>query len=448
MKSRTVVKPVTICRIVVVEFFSVLVCVFVNVAASAQGINYPVGNPTATSGAGNARTDPDNYFIRNNVAGMTEIAANDEEERSGNPGVTANSRWRMIGELQLATYRYSRDRILPGPTQGINSETRLGTGGGAGEVTYTGTDHRYAFGVGFYTIYGFQSKLKDPPQLGPFATFFDTRVASNDLGIGGAMRLNSKISVGGSFIIGRGFVNISLPNPQLAPLGIARQDQLDVSGFGAPGVSVGLYYRATEKIRFGINYKTRRNYNLNGTLATFVAVPGTGAIIPVEPDVLVKLKPPAVAEGGVEFKATKKLSVFADFRFYDYTATFQEIDVIDKQNGQLLFALHLDAFDVRSVRAGSIYALSDATKLDFGWAYTSNGIPAAAITPGTINLGGFDVSGGIGKKIGGIWLNIGVAGIFGLNRTIGPPENLTFPGKYGGRGAMLGIGVRWLKKAQ
>jgi hypothetical protein len=36
-------------------------------AAAAQGINYPVGNPTATSGAGNARTDPDNFFLRNNI---------------------------------------------------------------------------------------------------------------------------------------------------------------------------------------------------------------------------------------------------------------------------------------------------------------------------------------------------------------------------------------------
>jgi hypothetical protein len=149
-----------------------------------------------------------------------------------------------------------------------------------------------------------------------------------------------------------------------------------------------------------------------------------------------------VAEGGVEVKATSKLRVFADFRFYDYTATFQEIDVTDEQSGQVLFALHLDAYDVRSVRAGAIYAMSDATKLHFGWAYTSNGIPAAAITPGTINLGGFDISGGIGKRIGSCWLNIGAAAILGLNRTIGPPENATFAGKYGGRGAMLGMGVR------
>ncbi|MBO0721841.1 MAG: outer membrane protein transport protein [Blastocatellia bacterium] len=441
MNTSAVVKPATHEKVVI--GFLLLCLLALNREASAQGINYPVGNPTGTSGAGNARTDPDNLFIRNNVAGMTEIPVNDDEERSGSPAATSYGRWRLMTEIQLSTYRYSREHTLPEPVQGITSETRLGIGNGAGELTYISDGHRYAFGVGVYTIYGFQSKLEDPAQLGPFATFFDTRLASNDLGAGGAVRLNSKLSVGGTFIIGRGFIDISLPNPQLAPLGIARQDRLDVSAFGAPGASVGLHFRPTGRISFGINYKTRRNYDLDGSLATFVPLPTTGQIVPVNPRVIVKFKPPASAEGGVEVKATGKLRVFADFRFYDYTATFQEIDVRDKESGQLLFALHLDAFDVKSVRTGAIYALSDATKLHFGFAYTSNGIPDAAITPGTINLGGFDISGGIGKRIGSAWVNIAVAGILGLDRTIGPPENTAFAGKYTGRGALLGMGFRW-----
>ncbi|MBS1791744.1 MAG: hypothetical protein JST85_28810 [Acidobacteria bacterium] len=61
-----------------------------------------------------------------------------------------------------------------------------------------------------------------------------------------------------------------------------------------------------------------------------------------------------------------------------------------------------------------------------------------------MNVGGFDLSGGISQRLAdGYWLNIGVAGILGRERNIRPPENSTFPGDYGGRGAMLGIGVRW-----
>jgi long-subunit fatty acid transport protein len=413
--------------------------------AKAQVINMPVGIPVGTSGAGNARTDTDNFFLRNNVAGMTDIPFRNQ---NGQPGLSDEGQWRFNGSVSLATYLYRRKRFLPGPTQGITSETRLGAPvSPAGEFTYTRGDRKFAFGLGAYTIFGFQSKLKDPPALGPFATFFDTRVASNDFAVGGAMKLHRKLSVGGSFIFGRGFIDLARPNPTLAPLGIARQDRLDVDDIGAPGASVGLLYRPTARLSFGINYKTKRSYDLEGGLKTFVLVPGpSGAaqIIPLNTAVTVKLKPPAIAEGGFEVKATDKLFLFSDFRFYDYTADFQRIVVRTEESGQALVTLNLDAFDVRSFRTGGLYALNPATILQFGWAYTSRGLPDAAFSPGTINTGGFDFSGGVIRRImGDRWLNIGVAVILAQERRIGPPANPLFPGEYGGWGGVLGVGVRW-----
>jgi hypothetical protein len=65
----------------------------------AQGINFPVGIPVGTSGAGNARTDADNFFIRNNVAGMTDIPLSNQNGKQA-----ANGRWRFNGSLQLSTF--------------------------------------------------------------------------------------------------------------------------------------------------------------------------------------------------------------------------------------------------------------------------------------------------------------------------------------------------------
>ncbi len=399
------------------------------VVVRAQVINFPVGVPVGTSGAGNARTDTDNFFIRNNVAGMTEIPFRNQ---NGTQNLSANGQWRFNGSLQLATYLYRRERFLPGPTQGITSETRLGSPLGlASEFTYTRGDRKFAFGFGAYTIFGFQSKLKDPPALGPLATFFDTRVASNDFAAGAAVKLHRKMSVGGSFIFGRGFVDLAQPNPNLAPLGIVREDRLDVRSVGAPGISVGLLYSPTTRLSLGINYKTKRSYHLNGSLKTFALVQsplGVAQVVPVNASVTVNLKPPAIAESGFEIKATEKLRLFADFRFYDYTATFQEVVVRDRKSDQALFALKLDAFDVRSFRSGGLYALNDATILQFGWAYTNKGFPDAVISPGTINTGGFDFSGGVIRRtMDDLWLNISVAVILAQKRTIGPPANPLFP---------------------
>jgi|SoiMethySBSTD1v2_1073268.scaffolds.fasta_scaffold64026_2 Outer membrane protein transport protein (OMPP1/FadL/TodX) len=410
----------------------------------AQVINLPVGVPVGTSGAGNARTDEDNFFLRNNVAGLTDIPF----RNNGQTAPSDKGRWRFNGSLQLSTFLDRRERFLPGPAQGITTETRFGPPlNWASETTYTRGDRKFAFGWGSYIIFGFQSKLKDPSSLGPLATFFDTRVASNDWAFGVAMKLHRKLSVGGSFIIGRGFVNLARPNPTLAQLGIVRQDQLDVDSIGAPGASVGLLYRPTARLSFGINYKTKRSYNLEGGLKTFVLVPGpSGAaqIIPLNTAVTLKLKPPAIAEGGFEVMATDKLRLFSDFRFYDYTATFQQLVVRAEKSGQALVTLNLDAFDVRSFRTGALYTLNPDTILQFGWAYTSKGLPDAAFSPGTINTGGFDFTGGVIRRVmGDRWLNIGVAVILAQERRIGPPANPLFPGDYGGWGGVLAVGVRW-----
>src|SRR5262245_22743041 len=411
----------------------------------AQVINLPVGIPVGTSGAGNARTDADNFFIRNNVAGMTEIPPRDQ---NGNQSLSTESRWRFNGTFLLSTYLYRRERFLPGPTQGITSETRVGSPvTPASETTFTRGDRKFAFGWGSYTIFGFQSKLKDPPSLGPLATFFDTRVASNDWAFGVAMKLHRKLSVGGSFIIGRAFVNLARHNPTLAQLGVILQDRLDVHKFGAPGASVGLLFRPTARLSFGINVKTKRSYNLEGGLKTFDLVPGpSGAaqIIPLNTAVTLKLKLPTIAEGGFEVKATDKLRLFSDFRFYDYSAAFRELVVRLEKTGQPLVTLKLDAFDVRSFRTGALYTLNPSTILQFGFAHTSRGLPDFAFSPGTINTGGFDFTGGVIRRImDDRWLNIGVAGVVAQERKIGPPANPLFPGKYGGWGGVLSLGLRW-----
>ena len=413
----------------------------------AQVINLPIGIPVGTSGAGNARTDEDNFFIRNNVAGLTDIPFRNQNGHQ-TQAVPDKGRWRFNGSLQLTTFTDHRDRFQPGPTQGISSETRFGPPlNWASETTYTRGDRKFAFGWGSYTIFGFQSKLKDPSSLGPLATFFDTRVASNDWAVGAAMKLHPKLSVGGSFIIGRGFVNLARPNPTLAQLGIILQDQLDVRKIGAPGASVGLLFRPTARLSFGINYKSKRSYNLRGGLRTFVLVPGPSGdaqILPLNTAVTLKLKLPTIAEGGFEVKATDKLRLFSDFRFYDYSSAFRELVVILEKTGQPLVTLKLDAFDVRSFRTGGLYTLNTSTILQFGFAYTSRGLPDFAFSPGTINTGGFDFTGGVIRRImDDRWLNIGVAGVVAQERTISPPANPLFPGKYGGWGGVLALGLRW-----
>src|SRR5215475_6843561 len=125
-------------------FSLILVVAFaLGAVVKAQVINLPVGIPVGTSGAGNARTDADNFFIRNNVSGMTEIPFRNQ---NGQPDLSANGQWRFNGSLQLSTFLTRRERFLPGPTQGITSETRFGPPlNWASETTFTRGDRKFAF---------------------------------------------------------------------------------------------------------------------------------------------------------------------------------------------------------------------------------------------------------------------------------------------------------------
>src|SRR4030095_1364629 len=128
--------------------FILVFAIALGAAAKAQVINLPVGIPVGTSGAGNARTDEDNFFLRNNVAGLTDIPFRNQNGKQIQ-AVPDKGRWRFNGSLQLSTFLVHRERFLPGPTQGITSETRFGPPlNWASETTFTRGDRKFAFGWG------------------------------------------------------------------------------------------------------------------------------------------------------------------------------------------------------------------------------------------------------------------------------------------------------------
>ncbi|HRH43975.1 MAG TPA: outer membrane protein transport protein [Pyrinomonadaceae bacterium] len=286
--------------------FFLLTLLFCPCLAYSQGINYPGNSPINNGGAGNARTDADNLFTRNNAAAMTEI---ENEESNKNKG-----RWRMLSEFHFTYYRYQRQWTPFGFNQSVTSKDSIALPSGSGEVTYTANSRKFAFGVGLSQTFGFESKLKDDEKvLGNQAAFFDTRVASNDVAIAGAYRANKKFSVGGSFIFGRAFLVQTAPIQQLAQLGIVKLSRLDAKEIGGVGASFNLHFRPTGNINFGFNFKTARKYNLTGTLDTvqpIITAQGL-QLLPLKLNVRVPFKLPFIIETGVKFQPTDK--IFFDF---------------------------------------------------------------------------------------------------------------------------------------
>ncbi len=258
------------------------------------------------------------------------------------------------------------------------------------------------------------------------------------------MRLHNKISIGGSFIFGRGFLVQIAPVAQLAAIGIVKQNRLDVSGIGAPGASLNVHYRPTEKISFGFNFKTPRKYNFQGDLETVQpVVTSTGLqIIPLKLTVKVPFKLPTILESGIKIQPTKRYFIDFDYRYYIYSKALDTVRILEKQSGAEVFTQNINAKNVHLFLAGGAYNLTETSKVLYGAGYSTNGFPDSSFNPGLYNANAFSFSGGFAKRVSGVWLNLGATAITGFERTVSSATQNPFPGSYKSGGLIFSFGIR------
>jgi len=407
----------------------------------AQGLNYPGNSPVMNTGVGNARRDADNLFTRNNIAGLTEI---EDEDDADDGGALKRSKWRFMGEVQGTYFRYERRFPSVGLPSALTSAGTVAVPNASGEVTFTSKSRRFGFGVGLSQEFGFESKLKDPATLGSQAQFFDTKVASQDITVAGAVRLHKQFSVGGSVIFGRGFLLQIGTIPDLAAVGIIRQSRLDVAKIGGVACSVGANWRPAKQVTLGINYKSQREYKLKGTLDAFqpVVTPVGLQLVAFKLPVRTRFRFPAVVETGIAVRPVKRLLIEFDYRYFLYKRSLDTVTVIDSSTNSVVASQPINARNVKLLLLGGYYELNDSHKLNFGTGYTTNGIPDATFNPGIMNTGARSLTGGFSKKINGSWWNASVTGYFGLKRVVTPVANSNFYGDYTNHGFTIGLGLR------
>ncbi len=395
-----------------------------------QGLNYPGNSPIMNTGAGNARADADNLFTRNNPAGLAEI----EDEATGRP-----RRWRVFGEIQGTYYRYCRDQDLAAGS--VRSQGTVAVPNGSAELTFTSRDKRYGFGVGISQVFGFQSKLKEPRALvGDQPQFFDTKIASHDMSLSAGYRLNKYVSVGGSAIVGRAFLTQIATIPELAAFGIIRQSRLDVSKVGGLGFSAGLNVKPHDRFRAGFYYKSRRKYDLTGSLD--LVQPAGATLVNVEIPVRVPFRFPAIMETGISVAVTKRMHVAFDHRYYFYDSTLDRVNVLDRNTGSTIVSQTLAAKNVHLFLLGGFFVLDQNQKINFGTGLVTNAIPDETFKPGLMNTGGKSLTGGYSRRVGDIWYIASISAYFGSDRSIGAKTNPFFAGDYSNQGLTIGLGIR------
>ncbi len=207
-------------------------------------------------------------------------------------------------------------RYVQAPTGGYTYETNSHTS--TPFAVYVGgrisKDSRLALGLGVYTPFG-SSAHWDNNWVGRYITqtislqsiFFQPTVS---------YRINDFVSVGAGFIYAIGSVDITKAIPLTDMQGNEGQAKLNGNANGV-GFNLGVQVKATDKLNFGISYRSKVKMEVNSGDATFTVPKSTEGNFPagLATGFKSKLPLPEILTVGASYKATRDLTIQADVVF-------------------------------------------------------------------------------------------------------------------------------------
>ncbi|MBS1634627.1 MAG: outer membrane protein transport protein [Bacteroidetes bacterium] len=265
--------------------------------------------------------------------------------------------------------------------------------------TYYGAyaiNEKLKVGLGAYTPFGSTMKWENGwsgrfalTKLQLFAVFIQPTLS---------YKINEKWGIGGGFVYATGKVNLQKDLPIIDNSGNYATASLsgNANGFGG---NFGIYYKPTEKLSFGLTYRTQVNMKVNSGKATF-NVPSSLADQFPNTTFKSSLPLPQVLTLGIAYKATDKLTLAFDANFvgwkaykkleFDYkdtTATLQ--NTISERNYKNTY----------SFRLGGQYMVTEKFAARLGLSYLITPIQSGYVTPEVPDATRLNFTGGLGYKV-------------------------------------------------
>lgn len=256
--------------------------------------------------------------------------------------------------------------------------------------------------------------------------------------------VNDKLRLGGGLNIVSGSVELN----RNVRSSIGNENVVNLSGDAiAFGFNAGVYYEASEKLSFGLTYKSQVDVELEGGTADFTvnALGAANGVADTEFDATLPL--PSMITLGAAYKVTEKLLVSVEGSFVGWSA-YESLDFDFKDNTPLV----QDSENARNyedsyiVRVGAQYSANEELDFRAGFYYDQSPVQDEFFspeTPSSDNLGiTTGMSGHIGEHFG---FDVSLLYIVGTEReSYYPAENQqAFGGKYASRSLITGVGLNY-----
>lgn len=266
----------------------------------------------------------------------------------------------------------------------------------AAYAVYGMAESKLKFGLGAYTPFGSTVKWEDN-WTGRFAI---TQLQLQTIFIQPTVsyKITDKIGFGAGFIYAPGKVNLQRDLPIFDGTNYAHAE-LDGKATGY-GFNAGLYFAATEKLSFGLTYRSKVNMKVTDGTATFT-VPT--ALDPNFPDgnFTASLALPQIITLGIGFKASDNLQLAFDFNFgdwsgYDTLAFDYETNTTSLEDTKSP-RMYENSY---AFRLGAQYKLMSELDLRAGVGYSMSPIQDGYVTPESPDANRLNLTAGLGYRIG------------------------------------------------
>lgn len=266
----------------------------------------------------------------------------------------------------------------------------------AAYAVYGKAESKLKFGLGAYTPFGSTVKWEDN-WTGRFAI---TQLQLQTIFIQPTVsyKITDKIGLGAGFIYAPGQVNLQRDLPIFDGTNYARAE-LDGKATGY-GFNAGLYFAATEKLSFGLTYRSKVNMKVTDGTATFTVPTSLESNFP-DGNFTASLALPQIITLGIGFKASDNLQFAFDFNFGDWsgydTLTFDYETNTSSLEDTKSPRMYENSY---AFRLGAQYKLMSALDVRAGVGYSISPIQDGYVTPESPDANRLNLTAGLGYRIG------------------------------------------------
>jgi long-chain fatty acid transport protein len=245
---------------------------------------------------------------------------------------------------------------------------------GAGKI-----NEKWSVGLAVYTPYGSSSKWEDDwagrlliQNIALQAIFFQPTIA---------FKINEKIGIGAGLVYATGKVELQ------KGLNYGPDSYVKLNGNTSNiGFNAGLYFNASDKLSFGLNYRSEIMMEITGGDAEFNVPASVGATIPAENKFDATLPLPANLDFGIGYQATEKLLLSAEVNYVMW-GTYKELEFKFENQGDILNSVNpRDYKNTIIPRIGAEYVYSDLLTFRVGGYYDPSPTNEDYFTPETVSL--------------------------------------------------------------